>query len=34
MGSIDPANILYGMEVSQEHLDQVLEFLRVGDRDS
>ena len=22
----DPANILYGMEVSQEHLDQVLEF--------
>lgn len=25
-GEYDPANILYGMEVSQEHLDQVLEF--------
>ena len=25
-GENDPANILYGMEVSQEHLDQVLEF--------
>ena len=25
-GEYDPANILYGMEVSQEHLDQALEF--------
>ena len=25
-GEYDPANILYGMEVSQEHLDQVLEY--------
>ena len=25
-GEYDPANILHGMEVSQEHLDQVLEF--------
>ena len=25
-GEYDPANILYGMEVSLEHLDQVLEF--------
>ena len=25
-GEYDPANILYGMEISQEHLDQVLEF--------
>ena len=25
-GEYDPANILYGMEVSQEHLGQVLEF--------
>ena len=25
-GEYDPANILYGMEVSQEHLDQVLAF--------
>ena len=25
-GEYDPANILYGMEVSQAHLDQVLEF--------
>ena len=25
-GQYDPANILYGMEVSRKHLDQVLEF--------
>ena len=25
-GEYDPANILYGMEVSQEHLDQALEY--------
>ena len=25
-GEYNPANILYGMEVSQEHLDQVLEY--------
>ena len=25
-GEYDPANILYGMEVSQEHLEQALEF--------
>ena len=25
-GEYDPANILYGMEVSRNHLNQVLEF--------